>query len=126
MNAKNTWKNSKKIITFITILFLTKYGEFFLFSPMKNICCMKFGRVSKNSGFIKARLCKFKDFSRISQRLSYCFQGLKTKEKYLFTRQNSTSEILESITKDNKYKIKAPQFILIEVSKNTVESSCKW
>ena len=25
---------------------------------------------------------KFKDFSRASKRLSYCFQGLKTKEKY--------------------------------------------
>ena len=29
---------------------------------------------------------KFKDFSRTSKRLSYCFQGLKTYEKYGFTR----------------------------------------
>ena len=30
------------------------------------------------SGYIQARLCKFKDFSRTSKRLSYCFQGMKT------------------------------------------------
>ena len=40
---------------------------------------------------------KFNDFSRTFKRLSYCFQGLKAYEKYWFTHQNSTSEMLESI-----------------------------
>ena len=47
---------------------------------------------------------KFKDFSRTSKRFSYCFQGLKTYEKYWFTRKNSTSEMLESITKDISFR----------------------
>ena len=34
-----------------------------------------------NTMFIQVRLCKFKDFSRTSQRLSYRFQELKTYEK---------------------------------------------
>ena len=32
--------------------------------------------------FIQASLCKSQHFSRTSKGLSYCFQGLKTYEKY--------------------------------------------
>ena len=47
---------------------------------------------------------KFKDFSRTSKILSYCFQGLKSYEKYWFTCLNSTSEMLKSITKDISFR----------------------
>ena len=43
-----------------------------------------------------------KDFQGLLKRLSYCFQGLKTYEKYGFTCYNSTSEMLDCIAKDNR------------------------
>ena len=38
--------------------------------------------LQKFQGSYKQDCVKFKDFSRTSKKLSYCFQGLKTTEKY--------------------------------------------
>ena len=43
---------------------------------------------------------KFKDFYKTFLQ----FQGLKTYEKDWLTRENSTSEMLESITKDIRFR----------------------
>ena len=46
---------------------------------------------------------KFKEFSRSSKRLSYCFQGLKSNEILIYML-NSTFDMLESITKDISFR----------------------
>ena len=56
---------------------------------------------------------KFKDFSRTFKSHSYCFQGLKTYENT--DLHNSSSEMLDCITKDislkkNKYEIVLPLY----------------
>ena len=65
-------------------------------------------------GFIQARLCKFKDFSRTSKILSYCFQGLKTTENtdlhVKILLRKCYSPLLKILVKENKYKIVVPLF----------------
>ena len=51
-------------------------------------------------GFKQASLCKIQGFFNDFLRLSRCFQGMKAYEKYWFTHQNSTLEMLHCVTKD--------------------------
>ena len=90
---------------------------------------------------------KFKDFSRTSKRLSYCFQGLKTYENtdlhIKILLQKCWTALLKILVLENLYKIsvklwclylvqhmlhqiKAPQFYTDLDLKNSVVSSCKW
>ena len=94
------------------------------------------------TGFIQARLCKiqglFMDFSKTF----LLFSRTENFRKILMYTLNSTSEMLSPLLKICKiisiklwclylvqhmlHQIRHHKFILISVSKNTVESSCKW
>ena len=65
--------------------------------------------------YIRQVCVKFKDFSRTSKRLSYCFQGLKTyakkndlRVKILFLKCKTA--LLKIYVSENKYKIVVPLF----------------
>ena len=66
-------------------------------------------------GSYRQVLVKFKDLSRTSERLSYCFQGLRTYEnadlhiKILFQKCNTA--LLKILVLENKYKIVVPIYI---------------
>ena len=55
-------------------------SDLVIIDAMRHCTPLDEGRLNRlpESRFIQERLSKFKDFSRTSQRLSYCFQGLKT------------------------------------------------
>ena len=59
-------------ISFVCILYHHLVKHFFFVSAVGFL----------NQGSYRQVCVKFKDFSRTSKRLSYCFQGLKTYEKY--------------------------------------------